>query len=174
MPCLLTSGYNFAGCKGGAGGISEVLITEIENLTSSTFTANVYTALTMSTGKQFRRYILDKEMGSWSDNGTYTKESGTYTYAPTVSFTIKGISTALQAELKLIAQNTLILIVKDRNGVYRLFGREKGMDLMTVESTVGKAMTDFAGFNLNFVGGEIDFAHEVQTSLITALLSPAA
>jgi hypothetical protein len=66
------------------------------------------------------------------------------------------------------------LIVKDRNGVYRLFGREKGMDLMTVESTVGKAMTDFAGFNLNFVGGEIDFAHEVQTSLITALLSPAA
>ena len=72
MPCLLTSGYNFAGCKGGAGGISEVLITEIDNLTSSTLTANVYTALTMSTGKQFRRYILDKEMGSWSDNGTYT------------------------------------------------------------------------------------------------------
>lgn len=173
MACLLTSGYNFSGCKGGAGGISEVLITEIDNVTATTLTANVYTAITMASTKQFRRYILDKEMGTWSDNGTYTKESGTWTYEPTVAFTIKGVSTALQAEIKLIAQNTLIIIVKDRNGVYRLFGREKGMDLMTAENTVGKAMTDFAGFNLNFVGGEIDYAHEVSSGIITALLSPA-
>lgn len=173
MPCALSSGYNFAGCKGGAGGISEVLITEIANLTASTLTANVYTALTMATGTQFRRYVLDKEMGSWSDNGTFTKESGTWTYEPTVAFTVKGVSTALQAEIKLIAQNTLIMIVKDRNNVYRLFGREKGMDLMTAENAGGKALTDFYGFNLNFVGGETDYAHEVSSGIISALLSPA-
>lgn len=174
MACALTSGYNFYGCKGGAGGISEVLITEIANVTATTLTANVYTAITMATGTQFRRYVLDKEMGTWSDNGTYTKESGTWTYAPTVDFTIKGVSTALQAEIKLIAQNTLIMIVKDRNGVYRLFGKEKGMDLMTAENAGGKAMTDFNGFNLNFVGGETDYAHEVSSGIITALLSPAS
>ena len=173
MACLLTSGYNYAGCKGGAGGISEVLITEFANLTALVLTANIYTTLTMATGKQFRRYLLDKEMGSWSDNGTYTKESGTFTYAPTVEFTIKSISTALQAEIKLIAQNTLIMIVKDRNGVYRLYAPEKGMDLMTANSGTSKELTSFTGFTLNFMGGETDFAHEVNPALIAALLLPA-
>jgi hypothetical protein len=178
MACLLTQGYDFAGCKGGGGGISEVLITEFSNVSSIALTSNVVTTITMVSTKVFRRYILDKNMGTWSDNATFTPESGTWSYAPTVSFSIKGLSTSLQSEIKLLGQNVVIMIVKDRNGVYRMFGQNltssvlsgKGMDLLTVESTAGKALTDFNGFNLTFAGQELDYAHEVNSAIIAGIL----
>ena len=53
MACLLTQGYTFLGCKGGAGGIKKVYITEFENNsgTGSTFTATagLVTAYTLAT-----------------------------------------------------------------------------------------------------------------------------
>ncbi len=63
MTCALTKGYDFNGCKGGAGGIKRVLITEAANITAYTLTANIITAITLPTGKQFREYKLDAEMG---------------------------------------------------------------------------------------------------------------
>jgi hypothetical protein len=173
MACLLTQGYNFAGCKGGGGGIDEVLITEFANVISKTASADVYTAIGMTVGTQFRRYILDSEMGDHDDPVTYTKESGTVTYAPVVNFTIKGLTSALKAEIKLIAQNKLCMIVKDRNGVYWFYGAQKGMDLMTGSAGSGRALTDFNGFNLNFMGQETDYAKTVNPALIAALIIPA-
>lgn len=173
MACLLTAGYNFAGCKGGASGVSEVLITEFSNVTALALTANVYTTITMATGTQFRQYVLDNEMGLFNDPLAYTDASGTITYEHQVDFTIKGLTIALKAELKLVAQNKLIMIVKDRNGLYWLAGQEKGMDLMTIDSPSGKVMTDFNGFNLSFKGKSTDYMHTVSSSLIAALLLPA-
>lgn len=73
MACVLTSGYTFLSCKGGAGGIKRVLITEYENLTGGTFTATngVVTTFTLGSGV-YREYLLDKEMGMFSSPGTYT------------------------------------------------------------------------------------------------------
>jgi len=47
MTCALTKGYDFNGCKGGAGGIKRVLITEAANITAYTLTANIITAITL-------------------------------------------------------------------------------------------------------------------------------
>jgi len=172
--CALTSGFSFDSCKGGGGGIKEVLITEFGNLvTAPTLTANVFTAFALSTGKQFRRYVLDKEMGSASSDGTYTSASGTWTYQPKVEFTIKKFTTAMAAEIKLIAQNTLILIVRDVNDIYRVYGTYRGMDLMTATDGTGTAMTDLTGFKLSFEGKEITQAYEINAALITTLLAPA-
>ena len=174
MSCTLTQGYSFDACKGGGGGIKEVLITEFANLaTAPTLTSNVFTAFALATGKQFRKYALDKEMGSASSDLTYTKPSGTVTYAPKVEFTIKKFSTAMAAEIKLLAQNTLILIVRDVNDVYRVYGTYRGMDLMTATDGTGTAMTDLTGFKLTFEGQEITQAYEINSALITTLLAPA-
>jgi hypothetical protein len=177
MACALTSGYNFAGCKGGGSGISEVLITELANVTAIVFTSNNITTITMASGKVFRRYILDQEMGSFNDPLTYTKESGTITYEHQVDFTIKGLTLALKTEIKLIAQNTLLMIVKDRNGNYHMAGTDgatignaKGMDLMTADAPSGKALVDFNGFILSFRGLSTDYMHTVDSSIIAAII----
>lgn len=177
MSCALTQGYSFAGCKGGGGGISEVLMTEIANVSAIAFTSNQITTITMVATKVFRRYILDSEMGSFNDPLTYTDASGTVTYEHQVDFTIKGLTVALKSEIKLLAQNKLLMIVKDRNGVYWMAGTDgatianaKGMDLMTVDSPSGRALVDFNGFNLSFRGKSTDFMHTVDSSIISGII----
>lgn len=174
MACALTQGYDFTGCKGGAGGISEVLITEYANVTATAVTSGVYTTITMASGKQFRRYNLDMEMGTTNDPFAYTMASGSRVYAPKIGFQIKGFSTAVQLEIELLSKNHLIMIVKYNNGLYRMFGIEKGMNLMTVADDSGKAYEDFNGFDLAFEGKSTIPAMAVSSSIITALLSPAA
>lgn len=174
MACLLTSGYTFAGCKGGNGGIKQVLFTEYANLvTAPTLISGVYTAFALSTGKQFRLYDLDKEMGSANDDFAYTKESGAIVYTPKIGFTIKGFTTAVQLELSLLAKNSLIAIVRDQNDIYRCYGIEKGLDIMTATNATGKAYEDASGFEIALEGKSTIPAYVVQTSLITTLLAPA-
>ena len=56
MPCALTSDYSYVGCKGGAGGIRRVLITEYANVnkTTTVIASGVITTLGMVTTKEFR------------------------------------------------------------------------------------------------------------------------
>lgn len=179
MACALTTSYTYVGCRGGAGGIREVLITEAANVTAYTVAANIVTAITLTTGKLFRRYVLDKEMGMFTDNGAYSPASGTIIYEPQIDFTIKHLTTTMQAEIKLLAQNSLIMIVRDGSGatgtsdVYRIFGLERYMDLLTFGTESGTAAADFQGNKLSFKGKEVNFAYEISTSLIAGLLVAA-
>lgn len=175
MACILTSGYTFAGCKGGAGGASQVLFTEFANLvTAPTLAAGIYTAFALSAGKQFRLYDLAQEMTSANDDGAYSKDAGAWVYTQKIDFTIKGFTTAMQLEINLLAKNTLIAIVRDSNDVYRCYGISKGMDLMTAVNGTGKKYEDANGFDLSFETKQLIPAHVVQTSLIATLLAPAA
>jgi len=173
MPCPLTSGYSFLGCKGGAGGIRRVLISEFANKNTQTIVAGVMTALDLQVGTQFREYLLDKEMGFFSDNGAWTKASGSISYAPMVDFTIKGLTTAVRQEMQLVAQNTLMIIVESRAGVYYMFGYDSGMDLMTWGVESGTALIDFNGMKMHFEGQETLPIYEVASGLIPAQLLPA-
>jgi hypothetical protein len=172
MACPLTQGYSFLGCKGGAGGIKRVLITEFANKNTQTFLAGVITALSLDVGTLFRQYVLDKEMGFFSDNGAWTKASGTISYAPMVDFTIKGLTTPVRQELHLVAQNTLMIIVESKAGIYYMFGYDSGMDLMTWGMESGTAIIDFNGNKLHFEGQETIPVYEVAAGLIPALLLP--
>ena len=88
MACALTQGYDFNGCKGGAGGIKRVLITEAANITAYTVTANVITAMTLTTGKQFREYKLDAEMGMAESPMVGDAKTDNINYNHKVMFTI--------------------------------------------------------------------------------------
>lgn len=174
MSCALTQGYAFSTCKGGAGGISQVLFTEYTNLvTPPTLVAGIYTAFALATGKQFRLYDLDREIGFASNPFAYTKESGSSVYSPKLGFKIKGFSTAVQLELELLAKNYLIAIVKFNSGLYRVYGIEKGLDLMTIAEDSGTAYEDFNGFDLAFESKSTIPAYAISSSLIATLLAPA-
>ena len=173
MACPLTQGYTFLGCKGGAGGIKRVLITEFANKNTSTIVAGVITALALDPTTLFREYLLDKEMGFFSDNGAWTKASGTISFAPMVDFTIKGLTTAVRQEMLLVAKNTLLIIVESKAGVYYMFGYDSGMDLLTWGTESGTGMIDFNGMKMHFEGQETLPIYEVASGIIPAQLIPA-
>lgn len=174
MACVLTTGYTFLGCKGGASGIKKVYITEFENNTGTgatfTATAGIVTAYTLATGKKYRVYALDKEMGMYTSPGTYTPASGTISYEPQIDFTIKKLTTTVIQEIHLVAQNVLTMMVEDINGDYWLFGKDQGMDLMTWATESGTALTDFNGHKLSFKGKEITPIYKVNSGLIANLI----
>jgi hypothetical protein len=180
MACALTQGYDFNKCKGGAGGIKRVLITEAANITAFTLTANVITAMTLTTGKQFREYKLDAEMGMAESPMTGDPKTDNITYAHKVAFTLKKFTTLVAAELKLIASNWTVVIVEDRNGKYRAYGlgttlaKSNFLQMVSHGDATGTAMADFNGFaDVTLQSIEDNYAYEANSSIITALLSPA-
>jgi hypothetical protein len=173
MSCALTSGYTFVGCKDAASGIDEVLITEYANVTAITVTSNVITAITMASTKQFRQYVLDKERGEFSYDLTGNKETSINTYLHRVSFTTNNITEAMSRELDLGAKNYTIQIVKGNDGKYRLFGRDKGMEMVTGTNSSAKELAGFHGNVWTFESIQKDRALEVNAGIIAALLSPA-
>lgn len=175
MACLLTKDYTFVGCKDQLAGISEVLICEYDfvNISSMTVAAGIVTALTCATGKKFRRYILDKERGEYSFDLTGNKETGINTYLHKVMFTTNKITTDMVLEMDLVAKNWTIIIVKEADGTYRMYGREKGMELVTGGINSAKELGGFKGQVWTFESIQPSHALEVQSSLITTLLSPA-
>jgi hypothetical protein len=79
----------------------------------------------------------------------------------------------MKNNLKLIAQNRLMIIVKDNNGTYWVMGEARGVDATDIKITSGKAFGDMSGSTITFTGKEPDFDNQLTASLITSLLSPA-
>lgn len=178
MPtCALTADFTYNQCKGGVGGIQKVYLTEFANLsgagaTAPTITAGVITAWTIATGKEFKIYYLDEEMGVFSDPSKYTPESGAIIFEPKIEFTIKGLTIVLHQELLLVMKNYLCMIVLDDNGVYWVFGIDRPMHLVTNDVTSGTKLEDFNGYKLSFSGRQLSHVYQLQAGLITALTAP--
>lgn len=173
MACALTTDYTFLGCKGGVGGIKAVYMTEWANLTGtgSTYTeaAGIITAWTLATGKKFRTYLLDQEMGMFTDPGSYKSESGAIIHEPEVSFTTKDCTIAQKVELELMAKNYLCMIVRDENDKYWAFGYDRPMDLVTWGNESGTKLDDVSGMKLTFKGRTSTHIKQVTSSLMTVL-----
>ena len=76
---------------------------------------------------------------------------------------------AVRNELKYMSMQRLIWIVRDNNGLWKLYGREEGLKLLDGSITTGTAWTDRNGYTLNFTGKEREPAPFVDEALITAL-----
>jgi hypothetical protein len=174
MACVLTSGYDFATVCKTVAGSSEVLITEFSNLvTAPTVTAGVITTQVLATGKQFRQYKIDNELISATSDLAVNAAGSTIMYEPKVEFSIKGWSAVLATEIRLLALNKLIVIVKGNDGVYRQYGTYKGLDVVTATDQNEAAMNGFKGHKISLAGKETVQAYEISSSLITILLAPA-
>jgi hypothetical protein len=174
MACVLTTGYDFSTICKTIAGSSEVLITEFSNLvTAPTLTANVITTQALATGKQFRQYKIDSELIMASSDAVTNIAGGTYMYEPKVEFSMKGWSTTVCAEVKLLLLNKVIVIVKGNDGVYRQYGTYKGLDVVTATDMNEAAINGFKGQKISLAGKETTQAYEINSALITTLLAPA-
>ncbi len=75
----------------------------------------------------------------------------------------------INTELKLLAQNILVAVVKDNNNKYWMLGKERGLDMSGSTSGSGTAFGDRSGYSLVFVGKEPDQLYEVNSTVANAL-----
>jgi hypothetical protein len=65
----------------------------------------------------------------------------------------------------LLAQNTLVAVVKDNNGKYWYLGKQRGLDLTGGSAGTGTADGDRSGYTLTFTGAEPALAPEVNSTV---------
>lgn len=172
MSCILTSSMALA-CRDSVGGIKRIYVTELENKNSIVASAGVITTFTLITGKRFWTYDFLKETGEMTEKIQTSVENGSLHYEQEVKIRLHKIEVAKRNEFILLAKNRLMVIGLDRNGIYWLMGEANGLDLAPSDRKWGKAMGDFNGYDLSFLGKEEAPAQQVTASLITALTAPA-
>lgn len=170
MACALTQGYTLD-CRDNVGGIKTVYIAELSRKSALTIAASGFvTAFTLTSGIFFT-YQLEKETSSLTENIQTNDVNGTLFFEQDLMFTIRKLQASSRNEIKLLAQNRLMVIVLDRNGKYWLLGSDNGCELQPSTGASGTAMGDFNGYTLNFKAKEETPMPEVSSSLISALTS---
>ena len=170
--CALINGDELD-CRDSVGGIEEIYVTEFENKLALTESSGIITAFTLSTGKKFWTYKLEKENAEANETASVSIENGTIFFDQSIAVMLKKWSAAKRNNVNLLSQNRLLLIAKYRTGVYVLYGKTAGVDLTVIEGKSGKAYGDLNGFTLTFTGKEPKLAPQVTASLLTTLTVPA-
>jgi hypothetical protein len=173
MACSLTQGFTPKTCKTPAGTIA-LLIAEYDNVSTITKTAGVVTAISMASGKQFFQYKQKAGVANWKETGTATAKEGAYQYESTVTFDINSIDSASKIEADLLLKNTVMVIAKENDGTYWLLGQDYGLDVTSLGYDGGTDLSTFRGAKVELKGMGYNPVAKVDSSIITALLSPAS
>jgi hypothetical protein len=171
MSCALTSDYSF-GCDVGIGGTKELYLIELENISSVTESSGTLTTITKATGKIFRKYQLVQETANFGEDITGNRQNGTLFYPQRGTIVINKQNVAVRNEILLLAKNRLVVVIKDNNLTYRLYGREFGLMVQTGTAETGTAWGDRNGYTLNFTGNELELAPFVAEDVIATLQTP--
>ncbi len=170
MSCALTQGYTLD-CRDSLGGIVEVYFTEAANVTSVTEASGVITTITKATGKRFWKYELVKDTSMMNQTLTASVQNGTVFYAQELQIVLNKLQTNTRNEILLLAQNSLVAVVKDSNNNYWYLGKTRGIDLTAGTAGTGTAQGDRSGFTLTFSGSEPALAPSVTSSIIAGLVT---
>lgn len=174
MPgCSLTQDI-IIDCKDSMGGLKEVYFIEFDNVSAVTESSGVVTAITVASGKKFRKYQVPKETTFWTQTLNSSIQNGTINYSQELTVIVNKMQANTRNELQLLAMNRLLAVVLDMNNKYWLLGKDNALDATGGEDGSGTAAGDRNGFSRTFSATERFMAPEVQASLITSLLAPAS
>lgn len=171
MACALTQGYNLD-CREGIGGLKEVYIIELANVTTITESSGTVTGITKATGKRFWKYALVRETSNAVENITANEQNGTLFYSQTVTIILNKRQASVRNEVMLLAKNNLIIVGVENSGRAFLYGREQGLILGSGTAETGTAWADRNGYTLPFAGNEEELAPEVDAATVLTLETP--
>lgn len=174
MACALTAGMTLD-CRDAVGGITTVYIVENANVSSVTASSGTITAISMSGSAKFWTYSFKDETGEFTDELMLSDANGTQYSEQTLTFPTFKMSATKRAQIKLLAQNQLCIMVtctNDANGNTATFlmGEGIGATLQNTKGTSGKMKGDMNGYTLTFKAHEIAQAQVVTNSIIAAIV----
>lgn len=165
MACNLTKGRGLD-CKNVMGGVKRIYLIPLADATMDlTTTAGQLEDLVINAsvgGSNLYQYDLPRGTASLTETITGSSENGTVFYEPSVNIKLHALTIADRNELKLLAQNRLLVFCelqqKLANGhnVIVAVGTENGLDLTTGTEASGVAGGDMNGYDYTFTGQEPD------------------
>jgi hypothetical protein len=172
--CQITAGVT-RDCSRGIGGISEVYIANLSDISDITITtASIVDAITTGSAG-FYTYQPLKESGQFIETDNLSLPNGSQYIHQEVTFGIGKTDAATREELQLLSTAQVLAIVKLNNGEYQLVGLDNESDIapgadVKVDSNSGKAYGDARGFTVTIMADAKRFAYSVTGSIIDGLL----
>lgn len=160
--CSLTQGYTIS-CKDGIGGIREAQVIRRSDVDSITVEDGIVTQMVISA--PIWVYQLQRNTCTFSDQ-IERLQSGEKVWNSKVSIILNTLQTSVRNEVMKLIKKNLLILVKDRNGVLWMLGKENGMKHVNGKASPGQAATDRYGIELNFEGQERQPVYEVSATAI--------
>ena len=167
MACILASGIAL-GCKDSLGGIKEAYIASFDSATTYTYDADDIID-TVTGGGNFFTFAQRNEQGEFTQTGNHSVENGTNFWTQAVNLIFSKNDADNRNVLKVLAQSTLLIIVKDQNNLYWTVGQENGADLVSSTIGAGKAYGDLNGSTVSFEGKESAPARQMSQTAFDSL-----
>jgi hypothetical protein len=80
------------------------------------------------------------------------------------------METAKRVEMSALAQNELVLVVKDANGKYWLLGKDEPVMATAGEGVTGTARGDRNGYSITLQDTSLEMPYEVKSDIVEALI----
>lgn len=173
MACALTQGYSLD-CRDSLGGILEVFFIEKGNVSAITEASGSVSAITKVVGKGFKKYELVPGTASLTETINANVQNGTVFYAQELTIVLNKLQTSTRNEILLLAQNTLLAVVKDNNDQTYLLGKVYGCNITGGNAATGTAQGDRSGYTLTFSASEKSLAPKLADGVYNVLATVGA
>ena len=168
MACAIVSGYTID-CRESVGGIDAVFFAEFGNVTILD-ASGIVTGITKVTGKKFYKFeIPTKSSAVASSNPMGSIENGTLFFEQTLDFPINKRDATTRNIITTLSKNKVVAVTLDKDGTYRMYGKQFGMYLGGSTGTSGAAAGDAQGYVLKFEATEKEDFFEVTNAIGIAL-----
>lgn len=170
MACNQTLSGLVKDCTPSMGGIVEVLAANRDEIGEITISDDKVSAITTGNGK-FKKYGFARNTGSMTSTYNISVENGTKFVTTDVVLVFNRMETAKRVEISALAQNDLILIVKDANGKYWLLGKDEAVNATAGDGQTGTARADRNGYSITLQDNSPEMPYEVDETVIKGLIA---
>lgn len=168
MACALTAGYAID-CRDAVGGVDAVYFAEFANMTVLDASGTV-TGITKATGKRFWKFeVPTKSTANATSNPIGSTENGTLFFEQSIDFPVNKRDATTRNIITTLAKNKVLVVTKDKDGTYRMYGKGYGMYMGGSTGQTGAAPGDANGYVLKFEGSEKEDFFVVSTAVGDAL-----
>jgi len=160
------------GCDNNIGGITSILINDMDNLGTLTIdTANWEVTSFGTLLDEFVAFEFRRNTGNFTEEASIDLVNGSSFITGTVNLMFHRREAAKSKSIKILGegQRDLALVVGDANGKYWYFPNAQ---LTATAEGSGTAKADGSKYNVTFVAEYENLAYEVDSSIVAALTTP--
>lgn len=169
MACNQTLSGLVKDCSPSMGGIVEVLAANREEVGEITISDDKVSTIATGTAK-FKKYAFERNTGSMTSNYQISPENGTRFVTTDLVLVFNRMETTKRVEMTALAQNDLVLIVKDANGKYWLLGKDEPVRATAGDGLTGTARADRNGYSITLQDNSVEMPYEVDAATINGLV----
>lgn len=120
--------------------------------------------------EKFKAFHFARNTGSMTSTYTIDPATGVRYVTTDLVLQFNRMETTKRVEMVALAQNELVLIVKDANGKYWLLGKDEPVMATAGEGVTGTARSDRNGYSITLQDTSLEMPYEVDPAIIAELV----